>query len=54
MELKNICFSYGKKVVYDNLNLSVPDKKITKIRIPEDPLKCIQTLLENLFTVGYE
>lgn len=45
MELKNICFSYGKKVVYDNLNLSVPDKKITCVLGPSG---CGKTTLLNM------
>ena len=45
MELKNISFSYGKKSVYENLNLTVPDKKITCVLGPSG---CGKTTLLNM------
>ena len=45
MKLKNVSFSYGKKIIYDGLSLSVPDKKITCVLGPSG---CGKTTLLNM------
>ncbi len=45
MELKRVCFAYKNKVVYDDLNLSIPENKITCVLGPSG---CGKTTLLNI------
>ncbi len=45
MELKHVCFAYKNKVVYDDLNLSIPENKITCVLGPSG---CGKTTLLNI------